>query len=55
MERCERCVVQLALSPPDSCVNKVCNPTTCQPLGICGINARDCDELVACLKECPPP
>jgi len=52
---CETCLVRLALNPPEACLIH-CGPDGggCPQVGLCGINAKDCDELVACLKECPP-
>jgi hypothetical protein len=51
---CEKCVLRMALRPPADCISRACGPDGCVDLTICGLQARDCDELLACLKECPP-
>ncbi|MET0593661.1 MAG: hypothetical protein ABW133_13235 [Polyangiaceae bacterium] len=53
---CERCMVQLAVRPPDECGIKVCDPGgACSSRTLCELKAGDCEELVACLRECPAP
>ena len=52
---CERCFLPLMLNPPESCLQRACDlDGGCTPIGICGIQARDCEEFLSCLKECPP-
>ena len=55
-DACERCFIPLMLNPPDACLQRTCGLPDggCTPIGICGIQARDCEELLSCLKECPP-
>jgi hypothetical protein len=53
--QCQLCLVRLALEPPAQCLLKTCGADGgCVPHTICGVNARDCDELLDCWKECPP-
>jgi glutaredoxin 3 len=53
---CERCFLPLMLNPPESCLQRACDLPDggCRLVGICGFQATDCEELLSCLKECPP-
>jgi hypothetical protein len=45
----------IVITGPESCLVRAYLPDgTCTPYTLCGVNASDCEGLLACLKECPP-
>jgi hypothetical protein len=51
---CERCMIKLALKPPEDCGMVVCIPGgACAPRTLCDLHDQTCEALIGCWKDCP--